>query len=515
MPTDHAPRHIICSIPLPPAMAVATKKRSLYDMQDLRVFPNEANRHYQLEESYKMMVLRFENGLSEEDVDKHFLRMALNLGINVPQDPKTTLDIVTSNVDGLTLASAPTESRPPPSQSFQSTHPPSDSSSEQQYHTKASSVTTASIASVASSFDSATSHRSSYRLIKRGIRRLSTLQRRRTIDEPIPSLLSYMSSTSVLRPPSQASSVTADPGQTTLLPQESVAIPSSSVSPARGPPPPPGPDEQDQENIAARERSLHNLRLQRLRTSQLGEQSRFIRFEADQYRLMRLKQVEIKQDPLNRHKAREKAAQDRHIEALSSLEHRHLSAEVDLCRALQLEKQACETRLRHMEAYCNPTSKVDGMPNRVVTRKDYQQLTLQYHVRHGMDNLHAARINVLREKQGKQLERVSAKQDHELETFAADFERETANLEQKYKAEEEGLQAEFSERQKRLVARWLLAEAIERRKLENETRETFGPLPAVEWPDSASRSEESEEETLERFAHDAVMAYDAATLGMI
>lgn len=495
-------------------MAVASKKRSLDDMQDLRVSPNGANQHYQLEESYKMMVLRFENGLSEEDVDKKFLRMALNLGINVPQDAKTTLDIVTSNVDGLTLASSPTESRPPPSQSSQSTHPPSDSSSEPQYHTKASSVTTASIASVASSFDSATSHRSSYRLIKRGIRRLSTLQRRRKIDEPIPGLHSYMSSTSVLRPHSQASSITADTVQATILPPESVAVPSSSVSPAEGPPPPQSPDEQDQEDVAARERSLHNLRLQRLRTSQLGEQSRFICFEADQYRLMRLRQVETKQEALNRHKAREKAARDKHTEALSSLEHRHLSAEVDLCRALQLEKQACETRLRHMEAYCHPTSKVDGMPIRVVTRKDHQQLTLQYHVRHGMDNLHAARINVLREKQGKQLERVSAKQDQELETLAANFESETANLDQDFKAEEEGLQAEFSERKKRLVARWLLAEAIERRKLENETGETYGPLPALEWPDSASRSEESEE-TLERFTHDAVVAYDAASLGMI
>lgn len=496
-------------------MAVATKKRSLYDMQDLRISPNGADRHFELEENYRMMVLRFENGLSEEDVDKHFLRMALDLGINVPKDPKTTLDIVTNNVDGLTLASAPIETRPPPSKSFQSTHPPSDSSSEQQYATKTSSVTTPSIASVASSFDSVTSQRSSYRLIKQGIRRLSTMRRRKTIDTPSPSLPCYMSSTSVLRPPSQARSITPDSGQTTIVPQHHVAIPSCSAPLTGGPPAPPSPEEQDHENPAARERSLRNLRLQRLRTSQIGDKSRFIRFEADQYRLMRLKQIEMKQGPLGRYKAREEAAQDRHIEALSSLEHRHLSAEVDLCRALQLEKQACETRLRHMEAYCNPKSKVDGMPNRVVTRKNYHQLTQQYHVSNGMDNLHAARINVLREKQAKQLERVSAKQDFELETLAADLQLEMANLELKYKAEEEGLQTEFAERKKRLIARWLLAEAIERRKLENETGEVYGPLPAVEWPDSASRRENTDEEKLEGFAHDAIMAYDAATLGMI
>ncbi len=300
-----------------------------------------------------------------------------------------------------------------------------------------------------------------------------------------------------------------------ILPQEPVANASYSGQLAREHSAPLSPEEQDQETPAARKRSLQNLRLQRLRTSQLEEQSRFIRFEADQFRLMRLKHMETKQGPLDHYKAREKAAQDRHIEALASLEHRHLSAEVDLCRTLQLEKQACDTRLRHMEAYCNPKSKVDGMPNRVVTRKDYHQLTQQYHVRNGMDNLHAARINVLREKQGKQIERVSAKQAAELETIATDLQAETADLELTLKAEEEGLQAEFSERKRRLVARWLLAEAIERRKLENETGETYGPLPALEWPDSAVIREEVEAETLKGFAHDAIMAYDAATLGMI
>ena len=493
-------------------MAITTKKRSLSDMQDHQ-FPQD-----KFDEGYKMTVLRFGTGLSEEDVDKHFLRMALNLGINVPQDPKTTLDIVTSNVCGLTLSSAPIDARPPPSQTSQSTHPPSDSSSDQQLPTKTSSITTASIASVTSvtsSFESATSHRSSYRLLKQGIRRLSTLRRRRITDTPSPNRPSYISSTSVSRRPSQARSMATDPALAKIIPPEPPAILSYSAPPTREAPAPPNLEEQDQENLAARERSLHNSRLQRLRASQLEEQSRFVRFEGDQYRLMRLKHLETRQGVPDDYKVREQAARDRHIEALSSLENRHLSAELDLCRALQLEKQGCETRLRHMEAYCNPKSKVDGMPNRVVTRKDYHQLTQQYHVRNGMDNLHAGRINVLREKQAKQLERVSAKHDFKLKTLSEDFEIENANLDAKFKAEDEGLQTEFAERKKRLVARWLLAEAIERRKLENETGDVYGPLPAVEWSDSACDREEGEEEKLRQCAHDAIMAYDASTLGMI
>ena len=171
-----------------------------------------------------------------------------------------------------------------------------------------------------------------------------------------------------------------------------------------------------------------------------------------------------------------------------------------------------------MEAYCNPKSKVDGMPNRVVTRKDYHQLTQQYHVRNGMDNLHAARINVLREKQGKQLERVAAKQALELSNLSSDLKHQLTNLEEKFKAEEESLAAEFSERKKRLVARWGLAEAIERRKLENETGETYGQLPAVEWGDGIrdwEREDGDEEERLKGVARDAVLAYDAAMVGMI
>ena len=496
-------------------MAVATKKRSLSDMQDLGLSSNEANQQFGLEDNYRMMVLQFENGLSEEDVDKHFLRMALNLGIHVPQDPKTTLDIVTSNVGKLTLASTSIESQPALSQSSQSFHPPSDSSSEQQYPTKTSSITTASIASVTSSFDVASSRKPSYQLIKQGIRRLSTLRRRRTIDAPIHHLPPYISSSSFSIPSSHTRSISTDPIQIPIILRKPVALPSYRAPPKRDIPSLPDRAKEDREALAASQRSLHNIRLQRLRTTQLAEQSRFTRFEIDQYRLMRLKQTEIKEGAMKRYRIREHTAQEKHIEALTSLENRHLSAEVDLCRTLQLEKQACETRLRHMEAYCNPKSKVDGMPNRVVTRRDYHQLTQQYHAHNGMDNLHAARINVLREKQAKQLERISAKQDLELDALAADLEAENAALDAKLQSDAESLQTEFSDRKRRLVARWFLAEAIERRKLENETGQIYGPLPALEWPDGTRERGKVEDETLEGFARDALMAYDAATLGMI
>lgn len=166
---------------------------------------------------------------------------------------------------------------------------------------------------------------------------------------------------------------------------------------------------------------------------------------------------------------------------MTNLEHRHLSAEIDLRRTLEMERQGCDVKLKHMQAYCNSRSNVPGMPERVVTQADYRQLEQQYHVRNGIDNLHASRINVLREKQGKQLERISAKQDAEMEKLEQDFEEENKTIDARLGAEEIDLEKEFVGRKSRLARRWILAEAIERRKLELETGEDFGPLPEIVW----------------------------------
>ena len=468
---------------------------------------------------YRMIVLRFENGLTEEDVDQRFLQMALDLGINVPQDPKTTLDIVTQNVSALSLTSAPSDSQPPPSRNSHSTHPPSDTSSEQR-PTKTSSLATASITSAASSLHSSSSSKSSYMKIKRGLRRISAMRRRKTIDSPIPALpfavhtMQAIQPAIPVRPAAQHRPLSHGSPPARYIPQEPVA--------PRIPDPPPRIDpvahilceEQYTENLTARHRSMNTPQLKRLRMSQIEEQNRFVRFEDDQYRLLHFKQDERKRALLDRFTEQEKSTQDRHTEALVSLEHRHLSAEVDLIKTLELERQACETRLKHMQAYCNPRSNVEGMPSRVITKKDYHQLEQQYHIHNGMDNLHKARINVLREKQGKQLERVSAKQEAGLEELAKDYRNQMVDLNAAFDAEDAQLQGEFAARKKRLLGRWKLAEAIERRKLENSTGETYGPLPDIHWPNKADDGEQTSKEN-DSVAHGTTVVHDAATMNMI
>ena len=150
-----------------------------------------------------------------------------------------------------------------------------------------------------------------------------------------------------------------------------------------------------------------------------------------------------------------------------------------------------------MQAYCNPREHIEGMPKRVITRSDYEKLEQQYHVINGMENLHGSRINVLREKQAKQLERILGKQEQEIETLASNFEQANMDLDQKHETQERNLNREFAERKQRLIARWQMAEAIERRQLELETGEDYGPLPAIEWGDEG-RDVAEEEEEMER-----------------
>ena len=152
------------------------------------------------------------------------------------------------------------------------------------------------------------------------------------------------------------------------------------------------------------------------------------------------------------------------------------------------------------------------MPSRVVSKSDYRQLEQQYHIRNGMDNLHTSRINVLREKQGKQQERIMAKQENELETLESDFERQNEDMDAKFRDEEVRLQQEFAERRKRLVRRWGLAEAIERRKLTQATGETFEPLPPITWSGDQPGMDKEKGKGREEPGTEVNLAYDAMNM---
>ena len=453
------------------------------------------------DDTYRMMVLRFEQ--TEDEVDQHFLQTALDLGINIPQDPATTLDLVTNSVSALNINAEPSEPiepiLPDPSRASPSIHTASDSSIEQQTHRKtpslaATSITSASLSSVASS-------KSNIVKVRKGFRRFSRLHRRKTSAGTVPDVPPRASSMlNIARPdtpPPRAITIDQvptvsdpEPHATTTDQMHTLKVPQTRLSSIsyNAPHSTQRTDrstslqrDNSLEAIAGRRRSISNPVLKKLRTTQLQEQLRFISFEASQKRLMRTRHLQKKRECLSEYHDRQKNTHSHHAEALSSLENRHLNAEVELNRTLQMERQACETRLKHMQAYCNPRSNVEGMPERVVTKADYRQLEQQYHIRNGMDNLHTSRINVLRERQGKQIERIMAKQETELENIELEFDRENKALEARFHTEEAQLQEDFAERKRRLVSRWNIAEAIERKRLELQCGEEHGPLPTLTW----------------------------------
>ncbi|KAL8727954.1 MAG: hypothetical protein Q9166_005719 [cf. Caloplaca sp. 2 TL-2023] len=502
----------------PQAIMAASSPPVTFQSQGLQpALLHESPSRFQDGEGYEMMVLRFSHDTTEDEVDRQFLRTALDLGINVPQDPTTTLELVTKNVSALDLNSTPSAFRPPPSRTSDSTHPTSCSSSEQRGHTKTSSLTSSSMTSAPSSVNSASSRKSSYTKIKNGIRRISTLKRRKTIGAPVPPIPVPIAAIKTLRPLAQHHPTTVD--QVPYVPisriPDVITAPRPSLESHHQDNDPPASPDHHCCDPSAIQRSINHPQLKELRQSQIEERRRFIRFEADQHRLMRSRQEDTQRRLLDEHPQKVKAVQDRHLEALTSLEHRHLSAEIDLEQTLELERQACETRLKHMQAYCNSRSVVEGMPNRVVTKQHHRQLDQQYHVRNGMENLHTSRINVLREKQAKQLERIMAKQELEVEQLDTELATTMQKLATACQSETQMLKQEFAERRKRLVSRWSLAEGILRKRLENDIGETYGLLPPIPWHDRLSGSDENEDPVDDELARNARMAYDASTLNMI
>ena len=474
---------------------------------------------YEETDAYNMKVLGLESGQTERALDMSFVRAALKLGIAVPQNTGTTLERLTNNISALDLSSAQSEPEIDPetcispSSFSQSTQPPSCGSSiDQQTVTTTSSLTTAP--SATPSIASSECNRRSYTRFKQGIRRISTFRKRKTLNTSVSSISSIYSiptlasTSSALKHTQVDRFVTANLTSASDIPEPSPPTPSLLLpTPGLGSPPvvalhtdkplpshPREPKQDDEETLAARERSMSNEQILRLRAMQLDEQARFLKFGVEQHRLMRKKQAEARQAMLGEYKERERAMQDRHTEALSTVEHRQLTAEVDLRRNLELERQACNTKLKHMEAYCNnKSSPVDNMPPRVVTEKDLRALGQQYHLRNGMETLHESRINVLREKQAKQLERILVKQESEAEALACQLKKNIEDLvENQFVREEADLRRQFLERKYRLVGRWMLAEAIERRVLEMETGEVFGPLPKIDWPAMARISTQHE-----------------------
>lgn len=159
----------------------------------------------------------------------------------------------------------------------------------------------------------------------------------------------------------------------------------------------------------------------------------------------------------------------------------------------QAEKRAIQTRLRHMEAYCQtpspPTSPVQlafhrgsvdstiTIPERHVTQQHYENLAQAYHSRDNMDDLHASKINVLRGKQKRALQTFMLKKERLIESMEKDNQKELDSVDFNFAKQEAEIRQEFELKRTKLESRWKLQALIEKTRMERSTGLKYECLP--------------------------------------
>ncbi|KAF4480694.1 hypothetical protein CGGC5_v011127 [Colletotrichum fructicola Nara gc5] len=208
--------------------------------------------------------------------------------------------------------------------------------------------------------------------------------------------------------------------------------------------------------------------------------------------LMWTRQAEKKQATVDRYSDLIEKMKERHAKTAAHLEERQIEAEMDLRSTLDQSEKSVKIRLKHMEAYCDGLGRTQNsdLPPRVVTERDLRLLGQQYNVRDGMERLHQAKINVLRDRQAKRMEELLERQEQELEKLTDKKEQEIENLATDFAQEEDTLVRTFNDRKQRLQRRWLLAIEILRKELEEQTKDQYASLDLPAWPDDTETQDE-------------------------
>jgi hypothetical protein len=247
------------------------------------------------------------------------------------------------------------------------------------------------------------------------------------------------------------------------------------------------------EKIEAEKRTASSAELNDLRAQQINERDRFSAFERKMKWIMWTRHGQAKLDVLDRYGELQTKMKERHIKTATHLEDRQVGAEMELRATLKQAERSVKIRLRHMEAYCDGLgrSASGDNPSRVVTERDLRELCQQYNIRDDMERLHQSKINVMRDKQAKQMEQLLVRQEEELDKLADKQNVELEALEETFGVEEDGFVKVFQERRERLRRRWNIIEEVERKKLETVQKARFAPLAPVSWPDLESKQDEA------------------------
>lgn len=238
------------------------------------------------------------------------------------------------------------------------------------------------------------------------------------------------------------------------------------------------------EELEAEERTRDCAEFKALRVEQAQELERFGTFEQKSKWVLWTRHAQQKIALAEKHAAGIEKMLERHAKTSSNLEDRQVAAEMELRHTLEQSERHLRVRLKHMEAYCYNVSQTQAseMPSRVVTERDLRELGQQYALEKNMQQLHQAKINVMRDRQAKALEQLLERQECEMGRLMEKNATELEHLESELADEEDALATAFSVRQSTLDLRWKLEMEIMRKELENERGMRYNLPPPLEWP---------------------------------
>ncbi|EQL36175.1 hypothetical protein BDFG_02414 [Blastomyces dermatitidis ATCC 26199] len=241
-------------------------------------------------------------------------------------------------------------------------------------------------------------------------------------------------------------------------------------------------------------KTLNCPKIQELRSAQKAQRDRFLAFKEEALETLYLRHEESKSLKRREYEKVERDIDDQNMQEANRLEELQLSAELDLVEELRRERQTLEMRILHMEGYLsnaprNSESRLSNndvdnhsyihQPHRQVTQKDRDHLLEKYRERDRMDTLHISKIKVLRDTQERKYLETVSKQEKKASKVAQVHENAFQNLVSRCDNETAAANAWFLSRKQHLRMRWMLEEAIVRKRLEIDTGISYVPLPVI------------------------------------
>ncbi|KAJ5124151.1 uncharacterized protein N7515_007976 [Penicillium bovifimosum] len=260
----------------------------------------------------------------------------------------------------------------------------------------------------------------------------------------------------------------------------------------------------------ALQRTLDDPEMSELHERHQLEKNRHLAFQDVALSNLRRRHQTAISEQQSENQRREEWKREKNISSILQMEERQLAVEIEQQREFDRAKMNSRTRIKHMEGYLRNASpppspspsqarlatrsepeRFSGSfsesestpPPRVLTRQHMEQLEQQYHDHESMDQLHNARIKVLRDRQEVKLQEAMARMERELDEMCDRHVREIATLRSEHEREETDLMQALDQKKIAMCQRWQLEEAVLRRQLEVRHGQSYGPLPVVSFED--------------------------------